>query len=131
MTAPKGQRGFTLLELLIAMTLLGLIVTMAFSGLRLGTRAWEAADARDHDVYLVQQMLRTRLGAAYLSPEFGPTRPGEGGEKCRIGHGSPKRNTGCGRSCQAPGRWWRTTPGAGWPTPWQRSRPGRRTCRGR
>jgi general secretion pathway protein J len=64
------QRGFTLLELLVAITLLGLIATMAFSGFRLGTRAWDTAAGREHDVYLVQQMLRTRLSAAYAAAEL-------------------------------------------------------------
>ncbi len=47
MTRPRhgsDQGGFTLLEMLIAMTLLGLVMTMVFGGLRLGTRAWEASD---------------------------------------------------------------------------------------
>jgi general secretion pathway protein J len=67
---PGSQPGFTLLELLVAITLLGLIATMAFSGLRLGTRAWETAAEQDHEIYLVQQMLRTRLDAAHLLTEF-------------------------------------------------------------
>ncbi|HET6518573.1 MAG TPA: prepilin-type N-terminal cleavage/methylation domain-containing protein [Geminicoccaceae bacterium] len=88
--AAAGRRGgFTLLELLVAITLLGLIMTMAFSGLRLGTRAWEAADEREHDVYLVQQLLRTRLGAAYLSPEFGATWQSETGEEEPLFDGGP------------------------------------------
>ena len=37
--------GFTLVELLIAMTLVGLITLLLFSGLRLGTRAWEGVEA--------------------------------------------------------------------------------------
>jgi len=65
-----GQQGFTLLELLVAITLLGLIATMAFSGFRLGVRAWEAADEHGHEVYLIQQMLRERISAAYLPTEF-------------------------------------------------------------
>ena len=42
----NGERGFTLLELLIAMTLLGLLMLGLFGGLRLGARVWEAGDAR-------------------------------------------------------------------------------------
>ena len=66
----RAERGFTLLELLVAITLLGLIMTMAFSGFRLGTRAWERADAYDHEVYLVQQLIRQRLGAAYVASDL-------------------------------------------------------------
>ncbi|MBK1641828.1 general secretion pathway protein GspJ [Chromatium okenii] len=39
------QRGFTLVELLIALALISLITLLLFSGLRLGSRAWEAVDA--------------------------------------------------------------------------------------
>ncbi|MBV5310772.1 prepilin-type N-terminal cleavage/methylation domain-containing protein [Chromatium okenii] len=39
------HRGFTLVELLIALALISLITLLLFSGLRLGTRAWEAVDA--------------------------------------------------------------------------------------
>lgn len=67
----KAQRGFTLLELLVAIMLLGLIATMAFSGLRLGARVWETTDEHEHEVYLVQQLLRQRLGAAYFPFDFG------------------------------------------------------------
>lgn len=38
------QSGFTLLEMLIAMTLLALVMAMVFGALRLGARAWEASD---------------------------------------------------------------------------------------
>ena len=37
------QQGFTLLELLIALTLLGLILVLLFGGLRLGVRSWDAS----------------------------------------------------------------------------------------
>jgi len=40
------QRGFTLLELLVAVALLGLISTMLLGGVRFGTRVWERADAQ-------------------------------------------------------------------------------------
>lgn len=36
--------GFTLVELVIALSLIGLITLLLFSGLRLGTRAWEGVD---------------------------------------------------------------------------------------
>ncbi len=38
-----SQIGFTLLELLISITLLGLILVLLFGGLRLGVRSWDAA----------------------------------------------------------------------------------------
>jgi len=38
------SRGFTLVELLIALSLIGIIMLLLFSGLRLGSRSWEAVD---------------------------------------------------------------------------------------
>lgn len=63
----KGERGFTLLEMLIAMTLLGLLMLGLFGGLRLGARVWEAGDARAADrtrIEAVQRFIRTYLGQA-------------------------------------------------------------------
>jgi general secretion pathway protein J len=47
--AAPQQKGFTLLELLIGMVLLGLIFTLLFSGLRLGSRSWDSGDKRASD----------------------------------------------------------------------------------
>ena len=45
MTAMRRRlRGFTLVELLIALAMIGLITLLLFSGLRLGSRAWEAVE---------------------------------------------------------------------------------------
>ena len=40
-----GSRGFTLLELLISLTLLSVIAVLVFGALRLGVRAWEKGEA--------------------------------------------------------------------------------------
>jgi general secretion pathway protein J len=40
-----GVRGFTLVELLIALVMVAIIMVLLFSGLRLGSRAWEGVDA--------------------------------------------------------------------------------------
>jgi general secretion pathway protein J len=47
--AKRSQKGFTLLELLIGMVLLGLILTLLFGGLRLGARSWDSGDKRADD----------------------------------------------------------------------------------
>ena len=44
-----AHKGFTLLELLIGMVLLGLILTLLFGGLRLGARSWDSGDKRIDD----------------------------------------------------------------------------------
>jgi len=41
---PNGQRGFTLLELLISLTIMSVIVVIIFGALRIGTRAWEKGE---------------------------------------------------------------------------------------
>jgi general secretion pathway protein J len=46
MNISRRPYGFTLLELLIAITLLGFILALLFSGFRLASRSWDAVDAR-------------------------------------------------------------------------------------
>lgn len=58
------QSGFTLLELLIALTLMGLVLALLYGGLRLGIRSWDAGEARaeaGNDMRLVQEFIRRRL----------------------------------------------------------------------
>jgi general secretion pathway protein J len=62
------QDGFTLLEILVAMTLLGLVMVMIFGGLRLGARVWEAGDERAEArarIEIVQRFLRTYVSQAH------------------------------------------------------------------
>ena len=60
----KSQAGFTLLELLISMTLLAMLFVLLFGGLRFGMRAWErgtsTADAVDQ-VRIAQDILRREI----------------------------------------------------------------------
>jgi general secretion pathway protein J len=59
--------GFTLVELLVAITLLALVSAALFGGLRFGARAWEsAADRieRDGEIEAVQELLRRTLSEA-------------------------------------------------------------------
>jgi general secretion pathway protein J len=42
---PRRARGFTLVELLIALAMVSLITVLLFSGLRLGSRSWDAVEA--------------------------------------------------------------------------------------
>ena len=46
MNPKRRSQGFTLLELLIGMTLVGFILSLLFAGLNLGTRSWEAGEQR-------------------------------------------------------------------------------------
>lgn len=62
------QKGFTLLELLIGMVLLGLILTLLFGGLRLGSRSWDSGDKRADEssqLRAVQGFMRRELSQAF------------------------------------------------------------------
>ena len=41
----RGERGFTLIEVVIALTLATVVTVLLFGGLRLGTRAWERIES--------------------------------------------------------------------------------------
>lgn len=67
MSAGSHDRGFTLLELLVALTLLGLLMAALLGGLRLGARAWDVSSERlerASRIQTVQEFLRGRLAAA-------------------------------------------------------------------
>jgi len=60
-------RGFTLVEILIAMTLLVLVVTLGYSALHFAGRSWQAMDRgaeRIEDQRLIAQFLRRQLEQA-------------------------------------------------------------------
>jgi general secretion pathway protein J len=62
------QRGFTLLELLIGLSLLGLMLVLLFGGLRLGFRSWDAGEERfesSSQLGVVQSFLRRQLSQIY------------------------------------------------------------------
>lgn len=63
------QNGFTLLELLIAMALLGLILLLLLSGFRLGIRSWDAAQQR------VDNMNTVRALESFLRREMSQVFP--------------------------------------------------------
>lgn len=60
----RGQRGFTLVELLMAITLLAMILTLAYQGLRVGTQAVSRGEElvdRTNRMRIVHQFLRNQL----------------------------------------------------------------------
>ncbi len=60
----RALRGFTLVELLVAMTILSLITGLIFSGLQFGTKVagdLQSEVAHTQKVHLVQRMLRKQL----------------------------------------------------------------------
>jgi len=61
--------GFTLVELLVGLTLFALLSALMFGGFRIGVRAWEAGGERINDVSrveLAQNLLRRQLSEASL-----------------------------------------------------------------
>lgn len=75
----SNDAGFTLVELLVAMTLLGLLMILVFGGLRFGIKAWEASDAHiagTDEVRLAQNFIRSEVELAYPKLEMSdPTSP--------------------------------------------------------
>ncbi|MFO1353065.1 MAG: prepilin-type N-terminal cleavage/methylation domain-containing protein [Gammaproteobacteria bacterium] len=61
---PRPSSGFTLLELLISMALMGLLLIVLYGGLNVGMRSWDSGEARAQEidrVRTVQEMLRRLL----------------------------------------------------------------------
>lgn len=70
MSAARGKhcRGFTLIELMIALTLLGLLAMALSGGFRFGLRAWERGQAHataDDEIRVAQSTLRRELQRSY------------------------------------------------------------------
>ena len=60
----RRQTGFTLLELVVAITLMGLVLVMLYSGLRLGLNGSDSGEARagaTNRLRLVEEFLRRQL----------------------------------------------------------------------
>jgi len=64
-----AQQGFTLLELLISITLLGMILVLLFGGLRLGVRSWDAVQQQ------VDNLNTVRSVESFLRREMAFTQP--------------------------------------------------------
>jgi general secretion pathway protein J len=63
-TRHAHQTGFTLLELIVAITLMGLVLVVLYSGLRLGLRSWDGGEQRaevTNRLRLTQEFLRRQL----------------------------------------------------------------------
>ncbi|MDA7086938.1 prepilin-type N-terminal cleavage/methylation domain-containing protein [Pseudomonas sp. SA3-5] len=59
-----ASRGFTLVELLVALTLASLVAMLAYGGLHVALRSWHAAELRQQQMelrYLTQDLLRRLL----------------------------------------------------------------------
>jgi general secretion pathway protein J len=71
LSSHRQTQGFSLLELLIAMTIMGFILTLLFSGFRLASTSWDSAERHMDDnaqLQIGQSFLRNMLTQAY--PHF-------------------------------------------------------------
>jgi general secretion pathway protein J len=62
--AKRRQQGFSLLELVVAITLMGLVLVVLYSGLRLGLNGWDSGERRaeaSNRLRSVQEFLRRQL----------------------------------------------------------------------
>jgi len=65
---PGAEAGFTLLELLISMTLLGFLTIALYGGLNFGTRVWDKAQSATTDITQIrraQMLLKNEIAGAY------------------------------------------------------------------
>lgn len=68
--SPAAAQGFTLIEVIIAMTLLGLIMGMVAGALQLGSKSWDSGERlANHleDMRLVHRFLSRQLGQSVLA----------------------------------------------------------------
>jgi general secretion pathway protein J len=65
----RGANGFTLLELLVSLSIFAMISVLLFGGFRFGLRVWESGNDRieqSSQIELVQNLLRRQLAVATL-----------------------------------------------------------------
>jgi len=64
----RSLRGFTLIEILLVMTLMAAMMGMIYASLNVGVRAWDAGDARvaeASDWRMVERFMRRELGQVF------------------------------------------------------------------
>jgi prepilin-type N-terminal cleavage/methylation domain-containing protein len=68
MTRPRSERVFTLVELIVALSIVGALLVIAFGGLRVAVASWQRADERietQQHTRALNVTLARALGAAY------------------------------------------------------------------
>jgi general secretion pathway protein J len=78
-TAGGDDAGFTLVEILVAVALTGLLSSLIFGGIGFGARAWTKVERRTiegADISVVQGVLRRTIAAAF--PSFASSDPTDG-----------------------------------------------------
>ncbi len=84
---PRSTRGFTLVELVIALAMVTLITVLLFAGLRVGTRTWDLVDATADRVgavrlahgFLLRTLTQARATSLVLDGTMVPVFAGDSG----------------------------------------------------
>jgi general secretion pathway protein J len=74
----KHKRGFTLVEMLVALALMGMIAIILISSLQIGGHTWQRvtrAASSTEDIAQAQETLRQRLGSLYPDARADSSRP--------------------------------------------------------
>jgi prepilin-type N-terminal cleavage/methylation domain-containing protein len=61
----RGNRGFTLLEVLVSLTIMALITTVAFAGLSIGIDSWHRGSRKIDELdrqFMVERVVRRQIG---------------------------------------------------------------------
>lgn len=87
MPARCSEAGFTLLELLAALTVLAVLMAMMFGGLRFGARVWESGDQGLRGLAELQTaagFIRRQIAQAVPAEAAMTVTPGAGGEEVAV-----------------------------------------------
>lgn len=94
----RGMAGFTLLELLVTISLLGLLTMVMFGGMRFGAQVWARTGSDltvSNAMRKAEDIVRSELGRAYplYSIKDSMTQLAFSGDAHRIRYLTPSRNT--------------------------------------
>src|SRR6266849_3925288 len=87
----RGSRAFTLLEVLVSLTIMGLITGVAFAGFSIAIQSWEKGSKRIQDLdrrFAVERLLQRQLALASSDDFRGDDRTLEFTSSYSLANGS-------------------------------------------